>query len=537
LSPEQPKSESANAWAPLRQPLFRALWTGAVVSNIGTWMQNVGVAWLMTSLAPTPLMVALVQTAATLPVFFVALPAGALADVVDRRRLLLLTQGWMLAAAGILGVLTLAGLTTPQTLLWLTFMLGLGDAMNNPAWGAIVPEIVPRSDLSSALSLNSVGYNLARAVGPALGGLVVATAGAGSAFLFNAASFLAVMFVLFRWRRAPMQTTLPAEQILGAVRSGLRYVRNSPPVKAVLVRSFVFIFSASALWALLPLVALQQLGQGSIGYGGLLTCLGLGAVFGAFFLPGLRAKLAVDVFTAAATVVFGLAMFALPSLPYKPLLYAAMMLAGGAWLTVLVSMNVAVQNSTPVWVRARALAVYILVFQGGFALGSLFWGWVAKFSGIPTTLQAAGIVLCAGIIITNRFPLSSAEGLDLRPAARMAELEALDHPAPEQGPVMVTIEYRVDPESGVEFAEAMRAVRQIRVRDGAIQWGLFHDLADSGRFLETFVVESWAEHLRQHDRVTADDRAILTSAQSFHVGEAPPRVSHLIYSYPRGGEL
>jgi MFS family permease/quinol monooxygenase YgiN len=524
-----------NAWAPLKQPLFRALWTASVVSNIGTWMQNVGVAWLMTSMAPRPLMVSLVQTAATLPVFIGALPAGALADVVDRRRLLLLTQGWMLGIAGVLGLMTLAGMITPYTLLFFTFLMGMGDAMNGPAWASITPEIIPRAELPAALGLNSAGYNVARAIGPALGGLVVASIGSGQAFLFNAASFVAVLAVLYRWRRAPRQSMLPAEQVAGAMRSGLRYVRHSPPVKAVLVRSAAFLFAASALWALLPLVALRQ-GQGSLGYGGLLGCMGLGAVGGAGFLPRLRRQVGVDWLSAGATVAFAVVMMLAPVQPHPALLYASMVVAGGGWLTMMVSLNVAVQISTPYWVRARALAVYILVFQGALALGSVFWGAVAKYQGIPYTLATAGALMLLGLTVVGRYPLEAAEGLKLDPSMHWPELSVLSPPEPDHGPVLVTVEYRVDPKNSREFSEAMRAVGRTRKRDGAIQWGLFRDTADPWRHVETFVVESWAEHMRQHERATVADREIEALATTFHVGEAPPRTSHLIFSYERESE-
>jgi MFS family permease len=515
--------------------LFRALWTASIVSNIGTWMQNVGVAWLMTSMRPSPIMVSLVQTAATLPVFLGALPAGAIADVVDRRRLLLLTQGWMLGVAGVLGFMTLAGMTTPYTLLFFTFLMGLGDAMNGPGWAAITPEIVPRGELPSALSLNSAGYNVARAIGPALGGLVVASIGSGQAFLLNAASFVGVLVVLYGWRRAPRESVLPAEQIAGAMRSGLRYVRHSPPVKVVLVRSAAFLFAASALWALLPLVALR-LGYGSLGYGGLLGCLGFGAVCGAGYLPRLRRRWNVDMLSGSATAVFAAVMLLAPYQPHPALLYASMVVAGGGWLTMMVSLNVAVQISTPFWVRARALAVYILTFQGAMALGSVFWGTVAKYVGVPYALGAASVLMVLGLAVVGRYPLEATEGLKLAPSMHWPELSVLSPPEPNHGPVLVTVEYRVDPKDSQAFAAAMREVGRARKRDGAIQWGLFRDTADPWRQLETFMVESWADYLRQHERVTVADREIEARARSFHVGEAPPRASHLIFSYDRESE-
>ena len=525
-----PLTETQSAWTPLRQPLFRALWVASVVSNVGTWMQNVGVAWLMTSMSPTPIMVSLVQVAATLPVFLASLPAGALADAVDRRRLLLLTQSWMLAVATVLGVLTLAGKITPYSLLLCTFLMGIGDAMNGPAWAAITPEVVSKAELPAALGLNSAGYNVARAIGPALGGLIVAIFGSGHAFLLNAASFVAVISVLYRWRRLPRQSMLPAERVVSAIGTGLRYVRHAPPVRAVLIRTGTFVLGASALWALLPLVALR-LHHGSLGYGFLLGSMGLGAVCGVGFLPRLRQRMSVDALSATGTAVFALVMLLASSQPHPVLLYASMLFAGFGWLTMMVHLNVAVQIATPFWVRARALAVYILVFQGAMALGSLLWGTVAKYRGVPLALDAAGVFMLLGLTVVRRYPLESAQGLKLDPSSHWPELSVLSPPEPDHGPVLVTVEYRVDPKDRHQFAEAMRAVGRSRKRDGALQWGLFRDTADPWRQLEMFMVESWVEHLRQHERTTVADLEIEMRARSFHVDQEAPRISHLIFSY------
>src|SRR5215831_379651 len=298
------QSATASAWSPLGHSLFRMLWIATVVSNVGTWMHNVGAAWLMTSLTASPTIIALVQAATSLPVFLVGLLAGALADIVDRRLLLLWTQGWMLTSAAVLGILTLVGVTTPWVLLALTFALGLGAAMNAPAWQAIVPELVPRSELSAAVALNGTSFNLARAVGPALGGLIIAAAGTAAVFLLNAASFLGVLIVLYRWQRPLNASLLPPEHVFGAMRAGVRYVRHAPALYAVLLRIGSFIVCGTALWALLPLVVQQGLGLGAIGYGGLLGCLGLGAVAGAILLPRVQRKVAINPLVAGATSLF-----------------------------------------------------------------------------------------------------------------------------------------------------------------------------------------------------------------------------------------
>jgi len=512
-------------------PLFRALWIATIISNVGTWMQNVGAAWLMTSLASSPIMVALVQAATSLPVFLIGLPAGALADIVDRRRLLLWTQGWMLAAAAGLGVLTLVGVTTPWVLLALTFALGLGTAMNAPAWQAIVPELAPRSELSAAVALNSVGFNIARAIGPALGGLVIAVAGTGAVFLLNAVSFLGVLVVLYRWQRPPRERLSPPEHVFGAMQAGLRYVRYAPALSAVLVHAVTFILCGTALWALLPLVARQELGLEAVGYGVLLGCLGVGAVTGAALLPHLRRRVAIDPLVAGATGLFAGATFALASVQHFALLCVAMVAGGVAWMTIMSTFNVAVQTAVPAWVRARALAIYMLVFQGGMAAGSALWGTVATHRSIPLALQYAAVGLIIGSLAMTRYRLQAEDVIDLTPSMHWHEPVVVNQPDLEDGPVLVTVEYRIVPEHACNFARAMHAMRAIRRRDGALRWGLFGDAADPGRYLETFVVESWAEHLRQHERMTVADREIENSIRAFHRGNSPPTVSHLISAY------
>jgi MFS family permease len=517
-----------STWSPLRRSLFLWLWIAAVASNIGTWMQNVGAEWLMTSVAPSPMMVALMQTAEMTPLFLLALPAGALADVVDRRRLLLFTQGWMLLAAVTLAGLTLAGLTGAWTLLLLTFSLGLGAALNAPAWQAIVPELVPRDELAAAVSLNSVAFNIARALGPALGGLVVAAAGPWAVFLLNAFSFLGIMLVLYRWRREPSESMLPTERVMGAMRAGLRYVRHSPELRTVLLRTGIFVVCASALWAMLPLIARRELGLSAVGYGVLLGGLGTGAVLAAFILPGIRKRVSLNLLVGSGTVLFAAVTLTLAYVRIMPLLALAMVLGGIAWMALMSSFNVSVQTVVPAWVRARALAVYLLVFFGGLACGSAFWGALATRVGIPRALLCAALAMLAGLLAALRYPLVADEGLDLDPSFHWSEPTVISEPNPEDGPVLVTVEYLIDPARADEFRKAMDEVKRIVRRDGAMRWGLFNDQADEGRYLETFLVESWAEHMRQHARVTNADRAVQDHARSFHIGDSPPVVTHLI---------
>lgn len=525
------------AWAPLRQPLFRILWTAAFVSNIGTWMQSVAAGWLMTALAPAPLLVALVQGSSSLAYCLLALPAGAVADVVDRRRLLLWGQGWMLVAAAALGVLTLAGLTTAWMLLAFTFLLALGAALTGPAWLAIIPELVSRRELEPAVVLNSVGFNLALAVGPALGGLVVAAVGAedtgaGVAFLLNAASFLGVLMVLFRWQRPPRASILPAERVLGAMRAGLRYVRHSPALHSVFLRSTAFIVFGSALWALLPLLAREELGLGPGGYGTLLGFLGAGSALAAVFVPPLRRRFGTDALVAGATLAFALMLLALAWVRSLPLLCAAMVLGGVAWLALMGTLMVAAQTVVPSWVRGRALAAFIVVFQGGMAVGSTLWGAAAGWLGTPQALAYAALGLAVGIPLLWRWRLASGEGLDLTPSLHWPAHDGDDGPDHEHGPVLIVVEYLIDAARTGEFAEAMRPVRLNRLRDGAMRWGLFEDMTAPGRWLETFLVESWVEHLRQHERMTVADRTVEERARAFHVGPNPVLVSHYIAHLP-----
>lgn len=529
------KTDTPSTWSPLRHTIFRWLWIASVASNIGTWFQNVGASWMMTLLTPSPTLVALVQAATSLPMFLLSLPAGAVADVLDRRRLLLATQAWMTLSAFGLWAFTAAGATTPWLLLTFTFLLGLGAALNGPAWQASIPEMVPREELPAAVTLGSIGFNIARAAGPALAGLVVAASGPAVTFLVNAVSFLGVLVVLFFWRRPAEEAVLPAERILGAMTTGLRYVRHAPEVLAPIIRGTTFVLCGASLWALLPLVARNELKAGAQGYGLLLGALGVGAVAGAMVLPRLKRDNSTDGVVAAATLVFAAATTALAYVREFWLLMIAMLLAGGAWLSLLSSLNVAVQTVVPSWVRGRALSVYMLVFFGGLAGGSALWGAVAEHLGLSRALLVSAAGMIAGLAATFRIHLRSGEGLNLAPSRQWpAPIVAHDW-EPERGPVLVTVQYRVDPARAAEFAEAMRHVRRIRLRDGAMQWGLFVDSADPGLYTETFLVKSWIEHLRQHERATVADRDIEAEARSFHLGPERPAVSHLIAAPVRRG--
>lgn len=524
--------DHASPWAPLARPLFRALWLATLVSNIGTWMHEVGAGWLMVTLDPSPVMVAFVQAATALPAFFLALPAGALADILDRRRYLLATQSWMVACAALLALLTYAGWIEAWSLLAITFALACGAAMMTPAWAATVPELVPRSELHAAIALNSTGVNVARAVGPAVAGVLVAAAGPAVAFLLNALSFIAVMVVLARWRRVVQHGELPPEGFFGAMRAGVRYVRAAPKLQSVMVRALVFFAFGSAIWSLLPLVA-RGTGGGAQMYGVLLGCVGAGAVSAALVLPGVRSRWSRDRLVRAATALLAAAMV-LSALARTPaVLVPAMLLTGVAWLSVLSTLHVSAQTAVPGWVRARALAVYLVMFSLGMTGGSVVWGAIATHSSVAAALLIAAAGSLVALFLTRGYMLGGQE------AAGSADLVTWPQPVtqgdiePGRGPVLVTVEYRVAPENAPAFAAAMQELRRVRRRDGAMLWGLFRDAADAERYVETFLVESWMEHLRQHHRATAGDQSISDRVRAFHIGDAAPQVSHLIAAAPR----
>jgi MFS family permease len=514
-------------WRPLRAAAFRNLLIADVVSDMGTFMQSVGAAWLMISLHAGPLYVALTQTASALPFFVFALPAGSIGDIVDRRKLILFTEIWMAAVAIVLSALTISGLMTPLLLLILTFALSAGDAFESPSWRAVLPELVPKEDLASAAALNGIEFNFARAFGPALAGIVIAASGVGTAFSINAVTFLGVIVVIARWKRHPRKRSTPPETLGGATAAAIRYVRYSPAVRTVLLRSGVGMFFASALLALLPSVA-HSVNQSPLGYGLLLGCFGLGAVLGALAMQRLRARWSADAVVSSGVLVFGLGTMAAATLHGLPALGASMLISGAAWIVFISLFNVIILNLAPDWVRARVLAVSMLVFQGAMAGGSAVWGALAGRIGIHSALMWAGAGTMATTLLALFLKLPDATG-DLTPWAHWRTPNLLDQNSTiaGSGPILVTVEYDVEPQREAEFLRAMRGYERIRRRDGAYQWGIFRDIESPNRYLEEFLVDSWAEHLRQHERLTRADSAVTDRVQGLIRGT--PTVRHLAY--------
>jgi MFS family permease len=519
LSPPSP-------WSPLRNRLFRAVWLATLVSNVGTWMNDVGSGWLMTSLSSSPAIVALVSAANTLPVMLLALPAGAIADIVDRRRLLTGVQVYFTFVIGALAVLTFFELVTPWMLLAFSFAVGAGTALALPAFAAIVPQLVGPAELPAAVALNSIGINISRAIGPAVGGLLIAAAGPWLVFALDAISSIGVLIVLMRWRSAPRQSTLPAERFFSAIRVGLRFIAHTRALQEVLIRGAGFFIFASATWALFPLVVRQELQRGPEVYGLLLTCIGVGAVAGAVLLPRVREKTTRSALVACATGLYALAALMLAHVHNLALLVAAMLATGAAWIAILASLQVSAQLALPDWVRARGLAAFAMVFTGGMALGAIGWGQVAARLGIPAALTASAVGMIAAIGLTWRFRLREGKAPDFTPSGDWAAPVLAEEPGPDSGPVLVTIEYRVDPAHRTEFIAAMSDLREMRRRNGAFAWYLFHDSAEPTRFLESFMDESWTEHLRQHERLSVADREIQGRANQYLIKGESTRSTH-----------
>ena len=523
-APRKASPRASSARGPLALPVYRMLWIAQLVSNVATWMQTVAAQWFLTSAGAGPAVIALVTTFSALPVLLLALPAGVAADLIDRRRWLIGVQFGMAVVAGLLTVAAMTGVLTPTLLLVFVAAFGAGSALTIPAWQAVQPELVPRSMLPQAAALGGVNVNLARAVGPAIGGVIVALSGPAFVFGLNALSFLVIVAALQRWDR-PRNEQNGHERLTEALRIGVAYARNAPTFRRVLLRVALFVVPGSAVWALLPVVAADQLGLEASGYGLLLGCLGIGAVIGAMLLRRVRARWSATglLFVAAllmtvSTVIAGLSRTEL-------VVAGGLLLGGAGWIWHLASLNAAAQIVLPAWVRARALSLYVLMLQGGQALGATLWGLLAQRWGVPASLTSAGVVMGLVALSLLHWGLRDATRVDPRPGIAFEEPPLLQGEDPGGG-VLVIVEYVVHADSEEQFFEAMGRLRRVRRRTGALRWSLYRDAEQPGLWLEVFHVASWEDHVRQHARRTVTDLEVELVAES--LGLEPSRTRHLV---------
>jgi MFS family permease/quinol monooxygenase YgiN len=521
-----PTVESLAPFAPLAQPVFRMLWFTWLAANLSMWMNDVAAAWMMTSLTATPVWVALVQTASTLPVFLLGLPSGAMADILDRKRFFFWTQVWVATVALLLCAAVLSGRITPPLLLGLVFFNGIGLALRWPVFSAIVPELVPRSQLPAALALNALSMNASRIVGPLLAGAIIASLGSAYVFMLNAALSLLAAWVITRWQRTPKPQPLGREKFLSAMRVGLQYVGQSPHLQGVLVRVSLFFFYSTASIALLPLVARRLEGGGAGIYTLLLASMGAGAITAVMVLPRLRQRWSRDGLVARGAALYSVGMVAVALAPHPGVASLAMFASGVAWITTANTLSVSAQMGLPDWVRARGMSMYQMAIMGSSAAGAAIWGQVATWTTVPTSLLIAAPVGLLAVAAANRLMVNTSVEEDQTPIRPMNRPMA-DAP-PDSGHVVVAIEYQIDPARADDFRTLMQHSRSSRLRHGVLSWELLRDIQDPGRFIEQFVDPSWAEHLRRFERLTAADAALRDQRTAFHIGESPPRVTRCV---------
>ncbi len=518
----------SHALVPLREPVFRMLWLAWLAANMTMWMNDVAAAWLMTSLTTSPVMVALVQTASTLPVFLLGLPSGAMADILDRRRYFAATQLWVSVNAMVLAGLVLAGLLTAPLLLALTFVNGVGLAMRWPVFAAIVPELVPRAHLPAALALNGIAMNLSRVIGPVLAGVLLAAFNTAVVFVLNALLAAGAMVLVLRWRSPRASSTLPGERFIGAMRGGLAFTAQSPRLKVVLLRIFLFFVQATGLMALLPLVARELHGGGPATFTVMLSCVGGGAIIAALYFPRWRARFSRDQFVRYGTLVHAACSTLIVMVPEVWLALPAMVILGMAWISVANSLTIAAQAALPDWVRARGMSIYQTALMGGAAAGSVLWGQVADWSSVRWAVIGAALFGLLSLLITRRQTIEGGADIDFTPAPVRAMPEPALPIGPEEGPVMVTLEYLIDPARAADFAAVMQHTRRSRLRQGALSWGLFRDAAQAGHYIEYFLDENWVEHQRRLERFTAADAELRAQRMAFHIGAEPPVVRRYV---------
>jgi MFS family permease len=524
---------SAFGLSPFRDRLYRALWMAALFSYIGAAMYDVGASWLMTSLAPNPLFVSLITTASTLPIFLFALPSGALSDIFDRRNILLITCGYMFTVSIILGMLTLLGVTTPSLLLILTFALGAGTTMIRTPIIPTMSALVSRSELPAALTLSAVASNIGHAVGPTVGGFIVAAIAPWAVFFLNSASFIVMIIVLSKLpRKSQVQTSLPPENIIEAIRAQIRYVRHSQAAHVLMVRAGLFTLCSSALLSLLPLLAKHELRLDSAGFGLLLGSFGTGAIIGGIaILPKLRPRISVESLITGSIGLLSAVIFTMGYLRDFGILCIVMGAGGVAYITILSKFYTIGMKSAPKWIGARVLAVYLLILNGGLAVGSVIWGTIANTIGIPITLSVASIALAATIIARKRYSTTLVDDLDFTPAGSdywsLPPQLSVDRPNSE-GQALITIDYRIDPKLSDEFEQSIRELGRTLKSEGMAYWELFQDPVDIGHYLEIRIADTWTDHMRQHERVTKNVQVMEDRIRELLKDGPQPIVLHYI---------
>ena len=518
-----------SALAPLALPVFRMLWFTWLAANISMWMNDVAAAWLMTSLTTSPVLVALVQTASTLPVFLLGLPSGALADILDRKKFFLFTQLWVAVVALALCATVLSGWMSPMLLLAMTFANGIGLALRWPVFSAIVPELVPRHQLPAALALNGVSMNASRIVGPLVAGALIASLGSAYVFMLNAALATVAAVIISRWKRTPTPQPLGREKLLSAIRVGMQFMGQSAHLQGVLVRICLFFFHSTALIALLPLVARGLPGGDARTFTLLLACMGAGAIVAALNMQRLRRYWSRDGLVFRGAALQSLSMVVVAFAPHTTVAALAMVVAGMAWITTANTLSVSAQFALPDWVRARGMSVYQMALMGGSACGAMLWGYVAGRSSVATSIVAAALLGLLGLLLTRRISVGSGDDLDHSPAElpRVIPDVVIDI-RPGEGPVMVTVEYLIDPARAAEFSHVMQRTRKARLRLGALSWGLFRDTSMPGRYIEYYLDENWIEHQRGLARFSAADAELCQQRLAFHIADMPPQVRRYV---------
>ena len=516
------------AGTPLRHRPYRRYYFGSVAAALGYTMQATVAAWLMATLTPSALTVALVQTASTLPSVVFGLVAGSLADIVDRRRVILLTQFALAGGTAALGVAVLLDVVGPAVLLTATFFIGAGFAFYLPPASAIVNDLVTRAELARAVTLGAVAFNLARAIGPALAGALTAYAGSGSTLLLAALCFGAMALAMHRQPAMPRPIPGVPEKVLSGILSGLRYARHSAPLRAYIIRNLSFSICASAIWALLPLVARDQLALGAGGYGTLVAAFGVGAIVGALSIPRQLRQVTLNRLVTSGVLLCAASTLLIALTTLLPLAVVGTCGAGAAWVSVLASLTAGTQSAAPAWVRARAVSTNLVTNQASLALGSVLWGALASATGTRNALIAAAVAMVVLQAVNRRVRVAMVDEADIAPGERLPDLEIRDEPSPGDGPVLIQLDYRIDLDERGDFLRAVHAVEPVRRRNGAVSWRVFRDLEEEGRYVERFIISSWAEYVRLRNRMTAADRRLLDEVDRFQRAGAPIRVSRFI---------